>query len=93
MVLFLQHIYYLNPIVCNILLKECSPTPAPKRELFLSSRAEIYYTSDNFLFSIEVSDFSSNHARIKIIKECIYFIFSRLSFQMFCTISSDKSQQ
>lgn len=61
MVLFLQHITNLKPTVCSILLKNRYPTPAPKRELFLSSGEGIYYISDNFLFSIEVSDSSSNH--------------------------------
>jgi hypothetical protein len=61
MVLFLQHIHNLNLILCSILLKEPFQTPAPKREFFLSSGKGIYYTSDNFLFSIEASDSSSNH--------------------------------
>jgi hypothetical protein len=68
-------------------LKNAPPTRTPKRILFLSSGEGIYYTLDNFLFSIEVSESSSNHTWIKIIKEYIYFIFSVFSCQMFSPLS------
>jgi hypothetical protein len=56
MVLLLWHFFHLNPILCSILLKDCS---CPRRMYFLSYYWKEFFTTwNNFVVNVEVSDCS-----------------------------------